>query len=302
MSEKQGEPRLHYTMASTERIRQAYANAVSTLLQGVNHKARDFKADVKSKDPVHIGCRFVLAFDPLKSLITDMKRRLTERYRDSSSLTYTMKYDSDYLFYTYLTLTISTCNRARIQPVNLYREWQEAGQTRVGMVSGQWDKDTMFFDKSRLINVPPPLSSQFRHYLLHIEFLMGQLRLNGQWKSSAPQDQLLITFDAKYRAQPLTPTWIEDRFEELMDARVPCNFGRAFMRTELLERGVHAEIVDAFLGHANEGESPFARLSTFDFHHYTCVIGNAITSILNDLGLEPIESRLVPYPTRLANA
>lgn len=242
MTEKQGEPRLHYTMASTERIRQAYANSVSTLLQGVNHTAKAFKPTVKSKDPVHVGCRFVLAFDPLKRLITDLKRRLTERYRNSSSLKYIMEYDSDYLFYTYLMLTISTCNRARINPVNLYREWQESGQTRVGMVSGQWDKETMFFDKSRLINVLPTLSKQFRHYLLHIEFLMGQLRLTGQWKSSDPQDQLLITFDDKYRAQPLTPTWIEERFEELMNAKVPCNFGRAFMRTELLERGVSAPI------------------------------------------------------------
>ncbi len=170
------------------------------------------------------------------------------------------------------------------------------------MVSGQWDKESVFFDKSRLTNVLPPLAQQFRHYLLHIEFLMGQLRQTGHWKSAAPQDQLLITFDAKYRPQPLTPTWIEDRFEELLYARVPCNFGRAFMRTELLERGIHAEIVDAFLGHANEGESSFAQFSTFDFQRYTGVLGTAISSILADLGLEPIESRLVPYPTRLGTS
>jgi hypothetical protein len=118
-------------------------------------------------------------------------------------------------------------------------------------------------------------------------------------KLSAPEDQILVTFDKKFRPKPLTPSWIKARFEDLLGAPVPANFSRAFMRTELLERGVAAELIDAFLGHSNEGESPFTQLSTFDYEHYICTLSKAITGILNDLGLVPIESRIVTFPTRL---
>jgi len=301
MTECQNEPRLHYTMHSTDRIRQAYANASKALLRTVGHKPSAFKCQNKSTDPMHIGCRFVFAFSHLKELITNLKHRLTERFRNAYSLDYIMQYDRDYLFYTYLMLTVSTSTRAIRRPVSLFLEWQKSGQSRNGILSGLWDKETAFQNKSRLVKVLPPLAQQFRHYLLHIEFLMAQLRQTGPWKSSELEDQLLITFDDKYRPMPLTPTWIEERFNELLKTPVPCNFSRAFIRTELLERGLHAEIVDAFLGHANEGESPFSRLSTFDFDRYTDTLGKALTGILDELGLEPIESRLVPYPTRLGS-
>lgn len=72
------------------------------------------------------------------------------------------------------------------------------------------------------------------------------------------------------------------------------------MRFELSERNVPPEIIDAFLGHANSGESPFSRFSTFDYGQALNVLALVIREIITQLGLEPIESRLVPYPTRLA--
>lgn len=320
---RETEPRLHYTMHSNAHMREAYVRSANALLRKVSHKPSLYTPEAASKDQAHIGCRFVLSHRALRELITTLKERLTSRYaqdtslavsednvgdepafprnyRDLSSRSEIMQYDRDYLFYTFLLLTISTGTRAINQPVGLYLQWQAASEPKKGLVTGLWDKETMFFDKSRLVSVLPTLAQQFKNYLLHIEFLMRQLGKVLDWKSSARPDQLLITFDDKLRAGHLSPTWIEEQFNLHLGVPVPSNFSRAFLRTELLERGVHAELVDAHLGHANEGEGPFAKLSTFDYGTYTTVLQKAIAQLLDELGMEPIESRLVPYPTRLA--
>lgn len=323
MKARETEPRLHYTMHSTAHIRKAYARSARTLLRKVSHIPSPHLAEVASKDQSHIGCRFVLSFHTLQELITALKERLTSRYerdtvlakvddgtmnestfsrnyKDLSNRSEVMQYDRDYLFYTFLLLTISTGTRAIKRPVSLYLEWQAASEPKKGLLSGLWDKETMFFDKSRLINVLPTLAQQFKNYRLHIEFLMRQLGKVMNWKSSARPDQLLITFDDKLRPGRLSPTWIEEQFNIHLGVSVPANFSRAFLRTELLERGIHAELVDAYLGHASEGESPFSKLSTFDYGRYASVLQVAITQLQDELGMEPIESRLVPFPTRLA--
>jgi len=323
---RQTEPRLFYTMHATHRVRMAYTRAASTLLRTGRHAPSTFAPDVPSQDPPHIGCRFVLSKPVLRDLIETLKGKLTSRYataqpgshqpdtgdgpdqfsgfaggyRDPSSRSAVLQYDRDYLLYTFLILTISTGTRAINQPVSLYLQWLAADEPKNGLVSGLWDKESMFYDKSRLVGVLPTLAHQFKHYRSHIEFLMGQLGQTQPWKSAPIPEQLLLTFDEKDRPHPLSPTWIEQQFEAHLGVPVPSNFSRAFLRTELLERAIHPELIDAFLGHASQGESPFAKLATFDYERYTSELKKAISDLLADLGLVPIASRLVPFPTRLA--
>ena len=305
-----------------------YAQAARAMLRSVGHSPSSFAPDPVSKDPPHIGCRFVLSLPVLRELIASLKARLisryainnksidkssehegddqagvssfSDRYKDMSSLSTVMLYDRDYLFYTFLILTISTGTRAINRPVGLYLQWLDANEPKSGLAAGLSDKESMFFDKSRLVGVLPMLAQQFKHYREHITCLMGQLNQAQKWKSTTTADQLLITFDKKFRPQPLSPAWITQQFEMHLGAPVPSNFSRAFLRTELLARGVQAELIDAFLGHANAGESPFAKLSTFDYSRFSAALQEAVTQLLTDLGLSPIESRLVPYPTRRA--
>jgi len=299
MRSHQEESRMHYTMHRVGRIRKSYARAASTLLRRVGYTPAAFTPESESVAPTHIGCRFVLKRTVLKGFVSDLKQRLTCRYLDTSDLSRVLQYDRDYLFYTYLLLTLSTGVRANQSILSPYLQWQSQGQPKTDFRAGQSDKESIFFDKARLIPVLPVLAQQFRHYLLHIETLMSQLGQTLRWKSADPPHQLLVTFDEKQRPAPLSTDWIEKQFKERLGAPVPSNFSRAFLRTELLERLIPVEIVDAFLGHFSEGESPFAQLSTFDYEHYITVLAEAIAQILNDLEIEPVESRLVSYPTRL---
>ena len=153
----QNEPRMHYTMHSTARLRAVYATASATLIKKSGGQPKVFTPDPISQDPVHIGCRFVLSRDVLKSLLKALKSRLTgrypveketgaadgkleaaqecngvswadgiKRYKDGSSLVALEIYDRDYLFYTYLVLATITASRAVVQPVNLFLQWLSA--------------------------------------------------------------------------------------------------------------------------------------------------------------------------------
>lgn len=325
----QNEPRMHYTMHSTERLRAVYANAAATLIKKSGGQPKVLTPDPLSPDPVHIGCRFVLSLDVLKNLVTALKSRLTgrfsiekgvgsvegpqeaghegheisgademKRYKDRSSTRELEGYDRDYLFYTYLVLAITTGTRSIVQPVDLFLQWLTAQQPRSGFRSGQWDKESVFFDKSRLLEVPGVLAKQFQYYRAHVEYVMSKMGRLHHWKSMPTPDQLLITFDKKGRPQPMTPTWVTQQFEANLGAKVPSNFSRAFLRTELLERGVGGELVDAFLGHASEGENPFSRFSTFDYHPAIKKLNAALAGLAEEIGLEAIQSQVVPYTTR----
>ena len=140
---------------------------------------------------------------------------------------------------------------------------------------------------------------QFKNYRQHVQALVKRLGLRSDLSAKNAEDQLLIVVTAKKTIEPLTPSWITQQFEHHLGAKIPANFHRAFLRTSLLERGVPAEIVDAFLGHSNVGESPFGLFSSFDYGQALTTLTSAIRTLASELGLVPVESRLVPYPTRL---
>jgi hypothetical protein len=59
-------------------------------------------------------------------------------------------------------------------------------------------------------------------------------------------------------------------------------------------RGCHPEEVDAFMGHANSGERPFAAHATFDYARHFVSIDDGLRLINRDLRLVPLSSRLLP--------
>ena len=333
MQERRNEPRLHYTMHACARIEQAYVKAANYLLSSIGQHPKcvesfysncDFKfgskfgsnvdidSDINSdsnsqrhpestpKD-VHIGCRFVFAKHHLESLICDLKRKLKDRNLNTSNVEQVRQYHQDFLFYTYLILTITTCIRATNNPVSLFMQWLEADRPMQGGSAFLSDKETMFFNKSRLIVIPPILAQQFYNFQVHIEWLKPHMEPQTDWHAIPVKDQLFLTFEDPKRSahsQYLTKGWIEAQFTHHLGMAIPANFSRAFMRTELLERSVQAEIVDAFLGHFNEGESSFAPMSTFDYERYTQTLKQSIDAVVSDLKLEAIQSRFVPFNHR----
>lgn len=66
------------------------------------------------------------------------------------------------------------------------------------------------------------------------------------------------------------------------------------MRTELLTRGCATEAVDAYMGHWNMGEEPWATHSSFSFQQYRDEMEKFLVPLLDEIGLNGQFNRVLP--------
>jgi hypothetical protein len=296
------EPRMHYTRHTVQSIERVYRSGIRRLARQIGVTppvATDSPSDTLPDEALTVGARFVIRFDELKNLISDLVAQLREPRRTPLNASDIGRYHDAYLLYTWIFQSLHTTLRAVTRPNALYRTWQRVVPMRRFSTSLS-DKDGRYTDKARLVAVTDLLAEQFGHYKLHIEHVIRRLGLRKEWTATSSEDVPLLVLTNKRKLVPFKPGWAAAQLKERF-APLPENFHRAFLRTELLQRGCPAETVDAFMGHANAGESPFSRYSTFDYGLHLPQLKKILDEIHTALGLVPVPSRLVPYSTRLAS-
>ena len=93
------------------------------------------------------------------------------------------------------------------------------------------------------------------------------------------------------RAAVVNPQWLTNQLQA-HGFPAAANFHRGYLRTQLLSQGCAEQVVDAFLGHANTGQSPYALHGTLNHEHYLRQISTQLGRIAEDIGLVPIKSLL----------
>lgn len=227
-------------------------------------------------------------------MISGMKEQLKQGRRTPHEGAGIRSYHDTFLLYTWLLQSLCTSLRPTSRPNALYAAWNDASDLCSPVWAGLADKDNRYFEKARPIRLVPLLETQFEHYRQHFKAVRSRLGLSQRLKAEANDNLPLFVIAHGNQIEPLRPAWLEDQLHRRF-APLPANFHRAFLRTELLERDCSPEAVDAFMGHANLGESPYARHTTFDYRLFWSCIENALLSLHHELGLEPIPSRLVPF-------
>jgi len=119
---------------------------------------------------------------------------------------------------------------------------------------------------------------QYAGYLTLANYLVG-----AHESPNAP----CFFIDREWQFVEVTPASMAPLLDEFLP--FPANVGRHFMRTELIERGVAPEIVDAWCSHAYQGEEPWGRYSTFSPVLYRQTVEAAVAGIFRDLEFEPID-------------
>jgi hypothetical protein len=295
------ESRLFYTRHSVSRIRHAYVRAARRLARdmGIQTAPIGNITVVGSEETRSVGARFVLRLDDLRGLIEILKAQLYEHRRIPLSLAGILRYHDAFLLYTWMFQSLHTTIRAVKRPNELYQRWMQSADTR-RLTANLSDKQGRYRDKERLVGLAPALVQQYANYELHIDHVIRRLGIRDTWKKAEQEDLPLLVIGENLKLSAFRPKWAEEQLAARF-APLPANFHRAFLRTELLERGCPAEVVDAFLGHANAGESPFGRFSTFDFGLHLPTIESYLEPIHAAIGLVPVASRLVPHTTRKAS-
>jgi len=293
--------RMHYSRRSVQQIEQAYVHASRRLLPRFRKKSIVAKNNSSLNPSISagVGARFVITFDEVKDIICRLKEQLTERYRADMTEREVRRYHSQYLLYTHFYQSILSSMRAINQPYDLYHAWERAAKSKQTIHCSLSDKDSRYTDRARLAPLLDQLAEQFSNFRLHLDYLPSKLPMSEPWIYALGPDHPFFVILANHQVETLTTSWLKEALKHFTDFDIPVNFHRAFLANELFNLGCPVEVIDAHVGHANIGELPFGKCSTFDYDQHFRLLTSALLDIHDALGLEPIGSRLVPFEVRL---
>lgn len=296
------EPRMFYTQHRVDALIRLYQRASHRLARqlGISPAIKPapltVEPPVSDDGPAVVGARFVAPLEVVRELLNTLSAEIRTSRRTPLFGALLVAYHASYTLYTWLYSALSTSMRALTSPRANALFLASPDDAVHAFDAALSDKDDERSSRARLAIVDESLCLQLQNYRDHVDNLLQRLQPQIDRKQ-ANDWQPFVVLDERRRLAPLTPTWVADQLAA-RGAPLPANFHRAFLRTQLLARGVTGEVIDAFLGHFNEGESPFGRFSSFDYGLHRAQLMPALQSLHEALELVPLKSRLLHHLDR----
>lgn len=290
---RRNQTRMFYTRHCVDRLQKEYFRAARHLSRTTGIPLAMVPAHINSsRFSPGIGTRFVLSISEVRRLVASLQNHLSDTVPNDREMPFFVWYHNAYAVYTHLFQSLDTSLRAITEPDDLFKIMMTSVRDYGVAYATLSDKDTAYSSKARLVSIRRPTERQFTNYAKHISSLDSHITVLSSEIELSRDQYPLFFIDENLKFKSLTPSFIESALRHYTGCDVPANFHRAFLRTELLRRGCAAEVIDAFLGHANFGESSFSRYSSFDYRLHLDRIDTALQEIHDDIGLRPIESRI----------
>lgn len=129
------------------------------------------------------------------------------------------------------------------------------------------DKDDEAMSQARVVWLLPELREQLRCYASHLEVLQSRLyqheslynHIEQVLSKPQPDVPLMFFISDNWQLVQLSP---ENLRRQVPDFTLPINASRHYLRSVLRAQGVRAELVNAFMGHAQQGQEPFGTFSS----------------------------------------
>ena len=129
------------------------------------------------------------------------------------------------------------------------------------------DKDDEAMSQARVVWLLPEVREQLRCYGYHLEVLQARLyqrtslyeHLDAVLSEPRPNVPLMFFISESWQMVQLSP---ENLRQQVPIFTLPINASRHYLRSSLRAEGVRGELVNAFLGHAQQGQEPFGGFST----------------------------------------
>jgi hypothetical protein len=234
-----------------------------------------------SKDAV--GARMCPSVAAVRHYFEQLKRdiNIAMDYRNQADF---IHYHNLYTLYSIQQFAYSTTCRAIVTPY-----LTPASILIERSIATLSDKDDESHHKTRLIWLPDPLQDQMQRYAAHLEVLKAQLF----YIHPSLRNEPCLFLTTKMTPTLVRPKVIEPLIKPYLN--VAANTHRRILRTELVERHCPHEIVDAFMGHWQNGEEPFGIFSSFSFADYVTTLKKYLEPLLHEMGImHSINSRLKP--------
>jgi hypothetical protein len=278
--------RLFYTMLPVESIQRIYFDATREIVSRIL-SASNSTYKVSQDNPVQtrerfVGSRLCPKFDAVQKAIIRLKADIQIATINSDLIE---SHNLSSLIVIWHFAFASAC-RAIETPYMSLEEIDPV--TGIGLLA---DKDDGTKYKARLVWIPPSILSQMERYQ---EYLLKLMPIPGMSTNAFPPVFFLHRDNkGRLKTQIVRPNTMSPLMDKYLP--YPANFHRRFMRTELLIRGCAMEAVDAYMGHWNMGEEPWATYSSFSYQQYRDEMNKYLVPLLDEIGLNGQINYGVPF-------
>lgn len=274
--------RMHYTCASAQHLEESYRNICTETLRELGF-SNAFPDGDSVNDHIYLGTPFCPTADAVSSLAMSLRNAIDQSRPLHNELKYVMNFHNSYALYTACMIAFATTYRAVRDP-SLY-EKDIHYTSGLGVIS---DKDDEACYHSRLVWISDECRKQIAYYRRHLQrlyelFSLESPPLSRLFKNLVQEGRPLNLFifqnenvnkdkqssaenaaphkTPKIVLEELKPANIEVRLREYHKYFLPANANRHYLKNELLNSGCPGDVVEAQMGHWDQGQEPWIRFS-----------------------------------------
>lgn len=285
---------MYYFAPSNSYLEQRYLDAMRVIQQqwlkpqtekGQTTAYSDHTAvasDSQQQTAHYVGSQLVPTSAYVEKLITHMQQQLTAADQSGSLFQRTVCVHNSYTAYTVAMLMFCTGYRSIRDPLP---KWNQLSLSRRMMVIADKTDDAQ--SHARFLPLPTIMVNQLQHYLRHREAIVGRLQLYLQQQWDSP----FLFLDKYGHPKQVTPKRLQKHLD--WPGSPPLNINRHYLHTQLKEDGCSSELVDAFMGHWDAGQEPWAKYSTFCPREYREHISSTIEIMMQRQGWRAIEGAVL---------
>lgn len=239
-------------------------------------------SDSQQQTAHYVGSQLVPTLAYVEKLITHMQQQLTIADQSGSLFQRTVSVHNSYTAYTVAMLMFCTGYRSIRDPLP---KWNQLSLSRRMMVIADKTDDAQ--SHARFLPLPTIMVNQLQHYLRHREAIVGRLQLYLQQQWDSP----FLFLDKYGHPKQVTPKRLQEHLD--WPGSPPLNINRHYLHTQLKESDCSSELVDAFMGHWDAGQEPWAKYSTFCPREYREHISSAIELMMQRQGWRAVEGAVL---------
>ncbi|MEL7983118.1 hypothetical protein AAG584_24030 [Vreelandella titanicae] len=276
---------LYYYAPNMKRLEQQYTRAMEAItrqcstLPSLEAEPSDAIACATSHSDAanYVGSNLVPKTAYVKSLVANMQQQIKVAKKGARPATLFNMHNA-YVAYTVAMLMFSTGYRSVRDPLP---SWNNISLSRRMIVIADKTDDQQ--SHARFLPLTRLMVEQLQHYQRHRQGLLGRLTffLEHQWETP------FMFLDYYGNPKEVTPTRLHDQLRWIDSP--PLNINRHYLHTRLKESDLSSEVVDAFMGHWDSGQEPWASYSTFCPREYQHLIASVIQPLMVQQGWKALK-------------
>lgn len=279
---------LYYYAPSTSYIEQQYVEAMREIEQQCATslpKSDEIKPVCAAANlapfgnPQYVGSKLVPKTTYVNDLVATLQHRVKSARKGVQPLELFTMHNA-YVAYTVAMLMFSTGYRSIRDPLP---KWKNISLSRRMIVIA--DKTDDKESHARFLPLTSLMVEQLAHYQRHRRGLIDRLEfyLQKQWETP------FMFLNQSGTPQEVTPSRLEEHLQ--WRDTPPLNINRHYLHTQLKERGLASEVVDAFMGHWDAGQAPWDNYSTFCPREYCALIAPVIEKLMKAQGWKALKGK-----------